>query len=127
MTTGPDPVDRHARTLHASALAHTSPEVLRRLRDARRAATATPARQGWLQRGGWLAGTACAAVLAVAVGLQLGDAPAPHPAPAPTATAAAVAGMADDADLTTSVVEPLQEDPGFYLWLASEAPALAME
>lgn len=123
MNTGPDPLDRHARELHATALVHTSPDVLRRLRDARRAAGTAPA-HGWLRSGGWLAGTACAAVLAVAVGLQLGDAPAPgqHTAPVAAATEAI------DADgMSASVVEPLQEDPGFYLWLASEAPALAME
>jgi hypothetical protein len=94
MTTAPDPLDLRARQLHASALAHTSPATLARLRQARQAAReAGHSRRPWFAAGGILA-AALAASLAAA-----GDAAA-----------------------------PLQEDPGFYLWLASaDVPALALE
>ena len=117
----PDPaagrLDLHARQLHAGALAHVSTPTLARLREARRAATAasstTPAR--W--RSPWLAGGAMAAALALAVVLR------PEPATPPDAgTGATVAATGEEPAGT------LQEDPVFYLWLASaDAPALALE
>jgi hypothetical protein len=119
MTTAPDPLDLRARQLHASALAHTSPATLARLRQARQAAHQAgreqPAR-GW--RLPWLAGGAIAAALVFAV-IPRQDLVAPDPA-----VAASTAPAADVADAAA----PLQEDPGFYLWLASaDAPALALE
>jgi hypothetical protein len=119
MTTAPDPADLHARQLHVQALANTSPRTLARLRDARRAATAVgiPSRRASSARP-WLAGGALAAVLALAVVVLPRD-----PASAPVVASGTVAATAP-----AEPVVPLQEDPGFYLWLASaDATALAME
>lgn len=120
MTTAPDnhdPLDRQARQLHAAALAHVSAPTLARLRDARRDASARrPALAPWL------AGGAVAATLALVVLLQSVTSPvAPTAAPTVAANAPATSNATDPA-------EPLQEDPGFYLWLDSpDATALAME
>ena len=113
MTTAPDRVDRYARQAHAAALAHVSPEALARLRDARRGEAGQSA-AGW-RRPSWLAGGALAAALVLGVALR------PEPLPPRQPTQAAVATAED-------LAGPLQEDPGFYLWLASaDAPALALE
>lgn len=129
MTTIPDPdrhspLDRQARQLHAEALARVSPRTLARLRDARRAAAATDGARRRPAFAPWLAGAALAASLALAaILLPGGQAPAPGPAATPAATVAAMPAAA-----TPVPVEPLQEDPGFYLWLESaDATALAME
>lgn len=124
MTTAPDPIDfdpidSRARQLHAAALAHTSAPTLARLRQARRAAAdAAPRRRPLFAP--WLAGGAVAAAVALAVLL--------HPG-VPTPDAPAVTGAPDRlAAATADPAEPLQEDPGFYLWLDSaDAVALAME
>lgn len=114
MTTAPDPLDLRAKALHASALANVSAPVLARLRQARHAAASAPVHAAprlpaWLAGGG-----ALAAALVLAIVLW------PQPAPPGTTPAAALA--------TTEVAAPLQEDPGFYLWLASaDAPLLALE
>ncbi|WP_372018872.1 hypothetical protein [Pseudoxanthomonas sp. 10H] len=123
MTTAHDhheSLDRHARQLHASALANVSAPTLARLRAARRdAATSRP----WPGLAPWLAGGAMAAAVAVAVLVQPG-APTTSPAAGTTAPVVATAGPAP----ATEPVEPLQDDPGFYVWLASvDATALAME
>lgn len=112
MTTAPDPLDLRARQLHADALEHLSPATLARLRAARHAATRAGAARRLPRLVPWLAGSGLAAVLAVAVLL-----PGRAPVSLPDAASAAVA--ADPAHV-------LQEDPGFYVWLAS-ADALAME
>lgn len=118
MTTAPEPIDRRARQLHAEALAHVSPEVRARLRRARQEAMAAGTARPWWRLPPWLAGGAVAAALVVAVALR------PDPGlPAPEA------GNAGPAMAT--VVDPaatLEEDPGFYLWLASaDVTALALE
>jgi hypothetical protein len=119
MTTAPDPADLHARQLHVQALANTSPQTLARLRQARHAAAAAhdrPRRVFFARP--WLAGGALAAVLALAVVVLPRD-----PASAPAVVGGTVAAAAPG-----EPVVPLQEDPGFYLWLASaDATALAME
>jgi hypothetical protein len=118
MTTAPDPLDLHSRQLHAHAMANLSPRTLARLRGARRAAgdAGAPRRSTFLTR--WLAGGAVAAAVALAVLVVPGD---PAVAPAPV-------GVGDVVAATGEPVVPLQEDPGFYLWLASaDATALAME
>lgn len=133
MTTAPDidPRDRNARQLHAAALAHTSPRTLARLREARREAAAAHAPRQRPALAPWLAGGALAAALGLAVVLQPGLF-----APAPGTPAAATASVPSDpgadaafaAAAGTDFAGPLQEDPGFYVWLDSvDANALAME
>jgi hypothetical protein len=122
MTTAPDnhdhdALDRQARQLHATALAHVSAPTLARLREARRGGSSArrlPA---------WLAGGAVAAAVVLAVALQPGLSPLPAPVvPVVATTATLPAATAPDP------AEPLQEDPGFYVWLDSaDATALAME
>lgn len=123
MTTAPDnhgSFDRQARQLHAAALTHVSAPTLARLREARRSASA-PRRRTLLAP--WLAGGAVAATVALAVLLQSGPSPV-DPGVVPVIAAADPATPAASAD----PVEPLQEDPGFYVWLESaDATALAME
>lgn len=136
MTTAPeiDPRDRNARQLHAAALAHTSPHTLARLREARREAAAEHASRRRPALARWLAGGAVAAALALAVVLRPGLLmPAPVPgAPGATTASAPADGPGVDAAFAaaagTDFAGPLQEDPGFYLWLDSvDANALAME
>jgi hypothetical protein len=135
VTTAPDidPRDRDARQLHAAALAHTSPPTLARLREARRSAAAAQARPRWPALTPWLAGGAVAA-LGLAVVLQPGlFAPAPvTPSTPATATVSVAVDPGADAAFAAGtgpdVAGPLQEDPGFYVWLDSvDANALAME
>jgi hypothetical protein len=119
VTTAPDSLDRRARQLHAEALAHVSPEVRARLRRARHEAiSAGTERPSW-RLPSWLAGGAMAAALVLAVVLR------PDPAP-PQPDALPAAGVAA-ATLEDPAVH-LEEDPGFYLWLASaDVTALALE
>lgn len=127
MTTAPedhDRIDGQARQLHAAALAHTSASTLARLRQARRDATTAPRRLPLLAP--WLAGGAVAAAVALAVVLQPGmfTGPAAGTVDAPRVASLPSAPVSTTAD----PAEPLQEDPGFYVWLDSvDATALAME
>lgn len=108
-----DRFDAAMRQRHALASARISPRVEAQLRQRRAALRADPRRahSGW--RPGWPVATACAAVLAVLAGTQLQREPASQ-TPAPAAMAAAAAA-ADRADLDSV----LDENPDFYLWLAS--------
>ena len=104
-----DTIDRHAKQLHAAALAHVSPQTLAKLRSARHA-TAQPAhsRHGWR----WIVATACSAVLAVAIGVQFLPRTSKPIAPVQPVVAA---GAAAASDYSTS----LDENPDLYVWLAS--------
>jgi hypothetical protein len=120
----PTSLDARARRLHADALATVSPRTLARLRDARRNATTPAPSRTRAPLGPWFAGGALAAGLALAVLMLPGVMPAPDRAApsAPAVAALPAAGSTDDP------AGPLQEDPGFYLWLDSvDATALAME
>ena len=116
--------DTHARTAHAGSLEALSPRVRAQLQQRRRAAftadaarttSAPPAmhrRHGWA----WLGAPALALALAFAAPWRT----AHDPAPVLPAVASAVAANAAP---TT-----LEQDPDFYLWLASsDAVALASE
>ncbi len=108
--------DTRARQAHAAALAQVSPQVLARLRMARRQVPASP-RRAWP----WLAATAFSGMLAVLIGLQWLPS-----AQAPVADQPAVAAGAAEAALPANTL--LDENPDLYLWLASsDAPSLAME
>lgn len=116
-----DRFDAAMRALHASAVAHVSPQLRWKLRPAPRVAGGVAGRFGNLPLGSRRAGVALAgataAVLAVAIGLNLRD-PAATDAQAsqvPLAASPAAAGVLD-------------QDPDFYAWLASEdAELVAME
>lgn len=118
--------DRAARALHAQAIDHVSQRTLQQLRARRGIATRAPARAP--RALGWAIATACAAVLAVAIGLRFDHDGAPMPADMQVTTAAdpfaadTADGGYDDA------LASYDEDPGLYLWLASsDAQPLAME
>lgn len=122
-------LDRVARALHAQAVAHVPARTLRRLRTPR--ASSTPARAVRTTRTfGWVAVAACAAVVAIAIGLRP-DAVAPTPGDVATAPTIAVTDVPDSGsgnDAYADALASLDEDPGFYLWLASsDVQPLAME
>lgn len=129
MTTDPQAAtafDRHARALHAAAIEQVPTRALHQLRMRRRAAAPAPARVPARIRG-WSVATACAAVFAVAVGVRMvpSEAPVAVMAAAGAPSSATTAALADD---PIDAVASLDEDPDFYLWLASsDAQLLALE
>lgn len=121
MTTD-DRFDRAARAVYAQAVSHVSAATTAELHRRRHAALQATERPRLLS--GWLrAGFATAAVAAIALMAGQGllrDEPVPAPA---QATVAAV--PADDVDDGYTAID---ENPEFYLWLASsDATLLAME
>lgn len=116
-----DRFDEAMRALHASAVAHVSPQLRWKLRPAPRVAGGVAGRFGsWpvgSRRAGVALAGATAAALAIALGFNLrGPAATDTRAPqAPLAASPAAAGVLD-------------QDPDFYAWLASEdADMVAME
>ncbi|MFD0739925.1 hypothetical protein ACFQZQ_11630 [Lysobacter koreensis] len=114
--------DDAMRALHAQSLERISPNTRLRLRPARRTTEASraPARPAF----GWVLATGCAAVFALAIGLQLrGPTPATSPATEqPLALADTTASAFDDS------VAVLDENPDLYLWLAAnDEPMPALE
>lgn len=115
-------IDRIARALHAEAVERVPSHTLARLRP--RPARA-PAPRGWSMPVGWSLATACAAVFVLAIGVRGlapdagGDGAPPEVASAPAAPAAA--------DPFEDPLIALEEDPDLFVWLASDARALAME
>ena len=108
-----DALDARARAAHRDALAHLSPRIQAQLAQRRHAAlapTASHARPAF----GWALATL--AVCAIAIGVFR---PAERtPAPARADGVAAVAAVPDT----------LEDNPDFYLWLASrDADSLASE
>lgn len=112
--------DNAMRELHAQALMHVSPMTRARLRVGRTAAQRAPIR-GF----GWVLASGFAAVFAIAIGLQLQKPPA---ATVSTQTAAST-NPESNADDGTGLVATLDENPDFYLWLASndDAQPVALE
>jgi anti-sigma-K factor RskA len=112
--------DDALRQRHAAAVAHVSARAQAQLRNRLAASTATP-RHFVGQRMAWVAATACAALFALVIGLQLRPQSIPAASPAPVAVDDGHA----DANTTYAV---LDENPDLYLWLASkDAVALASE
>jgi hypothetical protein len=105
--------DRRARALHARSLAELSPRVRAQLHNRRPAANAQAP-----QRHRWSWATAAVFALALAFGLPWKSAQPPvDGASLAQAQATAPTGLAT-----------LEQDPDFYLWLASsDAVALASE
>ena len=115
--------DRVAQRHHADALAAMSPRTLARLRASRHAATSAPPTRRGL---GWLLASGSAAVLALAVAVQLQRAPVASTTPVQAAATAADGELdptlADDD--YRSLVAGLDENPDLYLWLAANDQAL---
>lgn len=109
--------DAAMRQQHAVAATSLSPRTQAQLQQRRRAAMAAQStREPSRRHFGWPIAASFAAVLALAIGLQVWQ------QPEPAATAPAVADSDDDLDTV------LDENPDFYLWLASsDANAIAME
>ena len=114
--------DRAMRDLHAQALTRVSPQARAGLRAALMATDTRHAPQRAPMRGlGWVLAGGCAAVFALAIGLQWrGPSPAAN---VPTQTAGTEAAD-DNIDSTDSAVDALDENPDLYLWLASNDDAL---
>lgn len=114
--------DQAMRAAHADAVAHVSAATLAQLHRRRRRAALDAASARTTR---WrLPAAAFASLLVVAAGLGIGlrstgDAPSPQPAPPVAATTGpGIEGVLDDLD----------QDPDFYVWLASgDADLLAME
>lgn len=115
--------DAAMRQRHARALEDLSPRIVSQLHQRRRAALeGAPASRRTSRPFAWMAFASGAAVLALVVGLQLRPANIVSEPTVGSATAAINAATEDDLDIV------LDENPDFYLWLASsDAYAVAME
>ena len=112
--------DNALRQRHAEAVTHLSVRTQVQLRNRLAASTANP-RPFVRHRIAWAAATACAALFALVIGLQL----RPQSMPATSPATVAVDDSQVDASTTYAV---LDENPDLYLWLASkDAVALASE
>jgi hypothetical protein len=105
---------------HAEAVAHLSVRTQMQLRN-RLAALGTAPLHGARHRMAWIAATACAALFALVIALQL----RPQPMPAASPATLVVDGSQADANAAYAA---LDENPDLYLWLASsDAVTLASE
>lgn len=115
--------DVAAQHCHAVALAALTPQTLSRLRAARRGAASAPtSRRSVL---GWVLAGSSAAVIALAVSVQLqrgpiAAVPSIAAAVAPSDNPDATAAIDDYADL----IGGLDENPDLYLWLAANHDTL---
>ncbi len=119
--------DQAMRALHAQGLAHVPARTLSRLRIDRHATRA----RGTGPRSRWMPGMAFAAVFACALGIAWLQSPpsanAPRVAQGPAVAPAAsqdglvVALEAAEAEM---MLDPLDEDPDLYLWLAANDETL---
>lgn len=114
--------DAAMRALHTRAVGCVSPTTRACLRDARHQATL---RQPASRKVGWALASVCAAVGALAVGLQLqSDGPASAPTPRAVASTSLPALPERAYDYETAVAS-LDESPDLYLWLASNDDAVS--
>lgn len=123
--TGADAVDHSARARHDQALAALSPRTRTQLHNRLQAALAGQSAHGRPMRvPAWSWAAAAALVLALAFGAPWRNLHEPPTTAAPLA-AVAPAATAPAAD---SALATLDQNPDFYLWLASsDAVALASE
>lgn len=119
-----DRFDAAMRRRHAAAVAQPSARTRAQLQQRLRAALAGPAAPATgVPRRRWALATAFAAALAIVIGLR----PGPHTTPQPAAPAADLAAAPDDGR-DPAFDSLLDENPDFYLWLASaDADTLAVE
>lgn len=115
--------DARARDAHRAAADSLSPRVRAQLRQRTRLAlggigSAVAASRPAAPRWGWVAAPALALALAFALPRPAGDSPGNQPAET----------MAEAPAQPTELAAPLEQDPDFYLWLASaDAVALAAD
>lgn len=116
-------LDDTARRLHAGSLTAVAPKTLSRLRSARQARTTT-APSHW---SGWAFAGGTAAILALVIAAQpqwfSSDAPAQQIADTAPIDELDAAGLGDE---YRSLSAGLDENPEFYLWLASNHDTLAL-
>jgi hypothetical protein len=120
MTFDPHPPDRQARAAHQAALRSLSPHARAQLQRRTRMALSgdRPGTELRQPRWGWIAAPALA--LAGAFALQWPGEDAPG--------ATATTPFASEATPAAELAAPLEQDPDFYLWLASaDAVALARD
>jgi len=118
-----DRFDNAMRDLHAQAVSQVSSATRARLRVARHAA-ARPSAGHEPRRGfNWVLGSGLAAVFAIAIGLQLRPAQTPATSAPPVVANAAAPASPTAFDVETSIAA-LDENPDFYLWLASNDDAV---
>ncbi|CAN5705510.1 hypothetical protein BH23PSE2_BH23PSE2_00130 [soil metagenome] len=119
-------LDRVARALHAEALVQLPPRTLAQLRARHDRVRRAPLRRAPTL--GWgLAATAAVTVLAVAFGLRM-DPATPELAPDRRLAALPGAGVDMSESNDRQTYAALDEDPDFYLWLATtDVQPLAME
>ena len=113
--------DDALRQRHAAAVSLLSMRTQVQLRNRLAASTATP-RHFVRHRIAWAAATACAALFALVIGLQL------RPQPMPAAASSTTVVVDDSQADASTAYAVLDENPDLYLWLASnDAVALASE
>ena len=119
--------DAAMRALYVQAQDAISGGTTARLHRARHAAVnpATATRRGWA----WPVAASCAALFALAIGVQVALPPADDAVPGPTVSAPlAVAEGAVLDEGAADAFSTYDESPDFYLWLAAnEATLLAVE
>lgn len=117
-------LDDVARRLHADSLAALAPQTLSRLRSARHASTTTAPSRHW---SGWTLAGGTAAILALVIAAQpqwlSSDVPPQQIADAAPIDELDAAGLGDE---YRSLSAGLDENPEFYLWLASNHETLAL-
>lgn len=118
---GHDRFDLAARAAHADALAHVSAGTMAQLHRRRHAALGSTPTRAWR----WpLPAAAFASLLVVAIGLGFGLRMADEAPPA-TAAPSLAAGAEPGIE---AVLDDLDQNPDFYVWLASgDADLIAME
>lgn len=107
--------DMAMRALHAQAVDRISPQVRQRLRTARTPPVRAPRALGWGLASG------CAALFGLVVALQFRM---PHDATPEPGVAAPVAVASTAPPDVPVALAALEQNPDFYLWLASNESAL---
>lgn len=121
-----DALDRIARALHETAVRRVAPSTLRALRQAS-TVDRQPRRGKSTGFPGWALASACAAVVAVIVVVARPD-PGTDASTRPEGTAQPLAAVDERSPLPPAGDTTLDEDPAFYLWLATtDVQPIAME
>lgn len=118
--------DAAMRALYLQAQDRITPGTTARLHRARHAAVNAQSapRRGWA----WPVAAGCAALFALALGMQFTAPPASDATPGPAVAPLMAAEDAMRDESAADAVAAYEESPDFYLWLATnEATLLALE